>query len=251
MDLRKFRAGLETEVFSKLNSLEKLNSILGTNSARIQHIINWAVRCLPEDEAYFEVGCLHGSSLAAACYGNDDKIKYAADVEIQGDLQYLIDTMPNLSFKLGNFFDMDLSSFLDLSIGVMYYDADHSYKATIDALEKITPYLADKAIIFMDDLEYGSVYNAWRAFMRKHPEQFTIVHEFWTPDKFVACTKGYEENFWDGFAIAEFEREFMEEDEDIANESVQIWHGLGKHQGRQGTLWPREFKHLHGKEESR
>jgi hypothetical protein len=250
MDLKKFRAGLETEVFSRLNSLERMNTITGTNSARIQHIINWAVKCLPEGEAYLEVGCLHGSSLAAASFGNDDKIKYAVDIEIQGQMQYIIDTTPNLTFHLGNYFDMELEDFIKHKIGVYYYDADHGYLPTWDALSGIIPYLSDSAVILMDDLHYNRVFNAWREFAAED-ENFVIVHEFWTPDQFIGLTKGYPENWWDGFGIAEYEKKWNREPEEVEDIVVQVWHGLGEHKGRQGTVYPKELKHLHGREEQK
>jgi protein O-GlcNAc transferase len=252
MDLKLFRQRLEANVFDKLNSLQKINTINGTNSARIQHIINTAVSCLPPGEAYFEVGCLNGSSLAAAGHNNDDKLKYACDGAVFGEMPRIINEMPNLQFIKHNYFELDLGSFLKHPIGVYYYDADHDYEPTMKALEMIKPYLADKAIIFMDDTHgYSRVYNAWRDFMRKNSDYFTIVHEFWTPDPFVACTKGYVDGWWDGFAIAEYEKEFERHDEDIEGIGIAVWHGIGQYKGRGGTIYPRELKHIHGKEEQR
>jgi hypothetical protein len=250
MDLKLYRKEMEKRFWSNFNSLELISQIPGTNSPRIQHLVNLAVSCLPDGEAYFEVGCLNGTSLDAANHNNENKIKYAMDIEIQGEMPRLIERMPNLYFKHGDFFKEDLADFLKHPIGVYYYDANHDYQPTVLALIKIIPYLADKAIIFMDDIHgYSRVYNAWRDFMRSHADQFTIVHEFWTPDEFIACTKGYKDGWWDGFAIAEFQREFERHDEDIESIAIARWHRIGKYSNKPRVLYPEELKYIHGREE--
>ena len=251
MDLDKFRRQFHTKVLSKAKELQPLTSIWGTNSPLIQHTINLAVSCLEEGEAYFEVGCLYGSSLAAANLGNEDKIKYCCDMEWQGDMPRLINEMSNLSAYKGNFFEMDLTKFLTKPVSLYYYDANHDRKETYLALERIIPFLSDKALIFMDDGDgYSRVYNAWREFMRKHSNQFMVVHEFWTPDQFVACTKGFDNQDWHaGFFMAEFERFPEERDESIEDISIKVWHSLPPYEGRHNHIWCKELKHLHGKEE--
>lgn len=251
MDLQLFQSRFSEEVLFKKNDLERLSNIEGTNSPLIQHTINLAVNCLKgTEEAYLEVGCLNGSSLAAAGVGNDDVIKYACDATVSGPLHTVIQDTPNLTFHRGNYFELDLSNFLKNPVGIYYYDANHDRSPTYQALEKIIPHLADKAIIFMDDIHYSRVYNAWREFMRKHSDQFMVVHEFWTPDQFRACTLGYSDGWWDGFAMAEFERVPEERDENIEGLAITVWHGIGEvGKGRRRTLYPRELKHIHGKEE--
>lgn len=250
MDLKFYRKEMEKKFWSKFNELDWISNIDGTNSPRIQHLVNLAVSCLPEGEAYFEVGCLNGSSLDSANRGNEDKIKYAMDIEIQGQMHNLIRTMPNLHFMHGDFFTADLNTFLKHPIGVYYYDANHDYKPTVDALEKIIPFLADKAIIFMDDIHgYSRVYNAWRDFMRSHSAQFTIVHEFWTEDEFISCSYGYKEGWWDGFAIAEYQKEFERHDENIEGIAIARYHRIGDYRHKPKVLYPEELKYIHGKEE--
>ena len=251
MNLDCFRRQFHEKVLSQVGKLERISNIEGTNSPLVQHTINLAVSCLKgTDEAYFEVGCLNGSSLDSARRNNDEVIKYACDATIFGPMNGIINDTPNLQFHKGNFFELKLEEFLKHKIGVYYYDADHDRNPTYDALEMIIPHLADKALIIMDDTDgYSRVYNAWREFMRKHSDQFMIVHEFWTPDQFRACTQGYPDGWWDGFAIAEFERVPEERNEDIEGISISVWHGINEGAGRQRHLYPRELKHIHGKDE--
>lgn len=253
MNLDRFRREF-SQLVLRGKELQPLTHIQGTNSPLIQHTINLAVSCIDVGEAYFEVGCLFGSSLAAACAGNEHVEKYAWDIQIQGKVREIINNPANrIKFNEGDYFEVNprlrLDHFLKLPISVYYYDAHHGAAQTLGALEKIIPFLAPKALILMDDSEYGSVYNSWRKFQREHSDRFTIVHEFWTPDKFIACTKGFKDSYWDGFSIMEFQADFEEEDEAIANKTVEIWHGMGDYKPRHGTLHPKEFKHLHNREE--
>lgn len=253
MDLDCFRRRFYPEVLLKAQELQKISNIQGTNSAIIQHTLNLAMSCLKgTEEAYFEVGCLNGASLDAASRGNDEVIKYACDWTLFGGMPGLIQSIPNLTFHKGNYFELDLSSFLKNPVAVYYYDSDHDREPTYRALEMIIPYLADKALVIMDDLDgYSRIYNAWREFARKHSDQFTIVHEFWTPDQFRACTVGYDTpHVWDGLGIMEFEREFAERDESIEDIAISVWHGTGEiGRGRQRHIYPRELRHIHGKDE--
>ena len=251
MDLNCFRRKFNEQVLFKANELKKISNVFGTNSNLIQHTINLAVNCLEgTGEAYFEVGCLFGSSLDAASRNNDSIKKYAADIVVQGEMPRLIREIPNLKFHHGDFFNLDLDSFLEHPVGVYYFDGPHDREPSINGLERIIPYLADKALILYDDIDgYSRAFNAWRYFMRKHSDQFMTIHEFFTPDQFMACTKGYPEGWWDGFAIAEFERQPEERDEDIEGIAIARYHAIGPYNNDPKVYYPKELKHIHGKEE--
>jgi hypothetical protein len=205
---------------------------------------------MDEGEAYFEVGCLYGSSLSAANVGNEDKQKYCADMQWQGEMPRIIYEMPNLKHLQSKYEDVNLGDFLKHPVGVFYFDAEHERVATFNALEGIIPYLADKALVLIDDCDgYSRVYNAVRQFIRKHSDQFMIVHEFWTPDQFVACTRGFKDQWWDGMCVIEFERAPEERDESIEDIAIKVWHSMPPYEGRHNCIWPVELRHLHNKEE--
>jgi hypothetical protein len=248
MNLDCFRRQFHTKVLSRAKELQPLTSIWGTNSPLIQHTINLAVSCMEEGEAYFEVGCLYGSSLDSANKGNDDKIKYCVDMQWQGEMPRLTGTMPNLFYKESKYEDVDLKEFLKHPVGVYYFDGPHDFDPSYWGLTRILNHLADKAIILYDDIDgYGRAFNAWRKFARD--SGITIVHEFWTPDQFIACTKGYPDGWWDGFAIAEFERYPERRDESIEDIAIKVWHSTPPYEGRHNFVYPKELKHIHGKEE--
>jgi hypothetical protein len=251
MNLDCFRRQFHTKVLSRSKELQPLTNIWGTNSPLIQHTINLAVSCMEEGEAYFEVGCLYGSSLDSANKGNDDKIKYCVDMQWQGEMSRLTGTMPNLFCKESKYEDVDLKSFLQHPIGCFYFDGGHEREQTFDALEGIIPFLSDQALVIIDDYDgYSRVYNAVREFVRKHSDQFMIIHEFWTPDQFIACTKGFDNQDWhDGMVILEFERIPEERDESIEEIAISVWHSTSPYEGRHNFVYPKELKHIHGKEE--
>jgi hypothetical protein len=163
----------------------------------------------------------------------------------------LIKEIPNVISYEGDFFSLDLTKFLIKPVSLYYYDANHDGPETFNALERMLPFLADKALIFMDDGDgYSRVYNAWRKFMRKHSDQCMVVHEFWTPDQFIACTRGFDNQDWHaGFFMAEFERVPEERDESIEDISIKVWHSTPPYEGRHNHIWCKELKSLHGKEE--
>jgi hypothetical protein len=249
MNLDKFRREFSHMVI-RGHELQNVTYVRGTNSPLIQNTIQLAVSCLEEGEAYLEVGSLFGSSFAAASAGNDDMIKYVCDVQWQGEMPRLIKDTPNVYSIESKYEDVVLDQFLKHPVGVYYFDGPHDYNDSLVGLCRVLPHLADKALILYDDIDgYGRAYNAWRQFAKSFPDQVTIVHEFWTPDQFIACTKGYPDGWWDGFAVAEFERNFEMRDQEIEGTTIAIWHGMGGYKDRHGTLHPKEFKHIHGKEE--
>ena len=248
MNLDKFRREFSHMLTSGAGR-QPVTYIQGTNSPLIQNTIQLAVSCLDEGEAYFEVGSLFGSSFAAASTGNDNKIKYVCDMQWQGEMPRLIRETPNTFSIESKYEDVKLKEFLKHPIGVYYFDGPHDFDPSYEGLSRIMSYLSDRALILYDDIDgYGRAYNAWRKFAATNDE-VTIVHEFWTPDQFIACTKGYPDGWWDGFGIAEYERNPEIRDESIEGIAIKVWHAMPPYEGRHNNVYPKELKHIHGKEE--
>jgi hypothetical protein len=67
MNLDCFRRKFHSDVLANAKDLQLISNVEGTNSPLVQHTLNLAVSCLKDtEEAYFEVGCLNGASMAAA-----------------------------------------------------------------------------------------------------------------------------------------------------------------------------------------
>jgi hypothetical protein len=254
MDLDKFRRRFSTELLFNLKELEPLSTIKGMNSPATQHTLNLAVDCLKGTyEAYFEVGCFNGSSLYAASRFNDDVYKYACDIKQTDKLKETMKYIDNLTFFEGDFFKLDLEKVLKNKIGVVYYDGRHEYEDLINALTKIEPFLADKALVIIDDIEFNRTYNACRDFFKRpeNVDRWSIVHEFWTPDKFISVTRGYKDSWWNGLALAEFERLPDRPNQLIEWVAMRVYKGLPPYNDRKNHLYPLELRSVHGREEIR
>jgi hypothetical protein len=153
-----------------------------------------------------EVGSFGGKSLEAALKGNEEVIAAACDPEYSDSLRQVVERY-SVKFFHQPFEVVDLAT-INQSIGVMYLDNDHSYENTLNHLIKVIPYLADKAMVFVDDHCYCRSYNAVRDFVRDHATNVTIVHELWPEcDIAKAMTNHCLEDWYNGFVCLEWERE--------------------------------------------
>lgn len=132
--------------------LPALSKRLGFSSSRVEHLLNQLVGLMPKDEVYFEVGVLHGRTLEAASIGNDDKRLIGCDPCIKYDV-LPAPFSPNVKFVREGWRDVPL---LD-PIGVAFYDGDHSEYETSQFLTTIEPFLADEAVVVLDDWDRVSV----------------------------------------------------------------------------------------------
>ena len=198
MNLELFRQTLNRAVLDKLPELTWISQLEGMGSPWTQHVLNVSCWCLKQTkEAYVEVGAWHGASFDAASKNCDDVNKVVCERGVYEDLRTLVKATPNTTLVEGDFFESELPIPMG-SVGAFYYDGYHSLAATVWSFDKIKPYLADRAILLMDDLCYDSVFKGWRIIGMK--EGVTIVHEFWPAQM---CD---EKNWWNGFGIAEFTR---------------------------------------------
>jgi Methyltransferase domain len=129
-------------------------------------LLNLAVRNLASDEVYVEIGCWKGLSLAGAASGNVSGSIYACDdfSEFSGSLTQLDRTIQEYTApEQVRFYDMDFRSFLALApwqpsrIGVYFYDGGHTFEEQYLALEQVLPWLADRAVVIIDDTNAGQV----------------------------------------------------------------------------------------------
>lgn len=136
--------------------LPALSRRRGFSSSRIEHLLNRLVAAMPADELYLEVGTLEGRTLEAAAHGNHDKrlmgcdpcTKYAAMPAEFG---------PNVAFARSTWQELLANEVLKLPIGCVFYDGDHSALETCDFMAVVTKYLADEAVLVLDDWDRASV----------------------------------------------------------------------------------------------
>ncbi len=78
------------------------------------------------------------------------------------------DALENLHQHIGN-----------QKVGVYFIDGPHDYRSQLMCLLLIKPYLADHAVILVDDANYRHVRQANRDFLMTHPE-FKLIYEAYT-----------------------------------------------------------------------
>ncbi len=161
-----------------------LQHIQGMTTANVLQLLNFAVGCMEPGEVYCEVGCFQGSTLTGALLNHPDRMAYAVDnfseFDVTGENQARL--MQNLShFGLHDqvfFCNQDFEAFFaDLRsietsdrIGVYFYDGAHDYRSQLMGLLLAKPFLADRALIVVDDSNWAPVQQANWDFIAAHPQ---------------------------------------------------------------------------------
>ncbi len=189
-----------------------LSQVQGMTTANIMQLLNFAVACMEEGEIYCEVGTYHGATLIGAMLDCEDRMAYAVDnfslFDPDGtNFDTLSRNLVNFGLEDRVFFcNQDFESFLleldeigtEDKIGVYLYDGAHDYRSQLMGLLLIKPFLADRALIIVDDANWPTVQQANNDFVATHSEcQFLL--ELLTPGD------GYP-TFWDGIHVLSWDR---------------------------------------------
>lgn len=184
-----------------------LQCIQGMTTANVLQLLNFAVACMEPNEVYCEVGCFQGSTLTGALLNHPDRMAYAIDNFSEFDFAHenQAKLMQNLAaFGLDEqvfFCNQDFEAFfanlrsLDTTdrIGVYLYDGAHDYRSQLMGLLLAKPFLADRALIIVDDSNWDPVQQANWDFIAAHP-QCSLLLDLPTPGN------GHP-TFWNGLQI--------------------------------------------------
>lgn len=190
-----------------------LQRIQGMTTANVLQLLNVAVACMEPGEVYCEVGCFQGSTLTGALLNHPDRMAYAIDNFSEFDAAH--ENQPKLMQNLAAFgldeqvffCDQDFESFfadlrlLDTTdrIGVYLYDGAHDYRSQLMGLLLAKPFLADRALIIVDDSNWEPVQQANWDFIAAHP-QCRLLLDLPTPGN------GHP-TFWNGLQILSWDVE--------------------------------------------
>jgi len=186
--------------------------VQGMTTVNVMQLLNFAVACLEPGELYCEVGTYQGTTLIGALLDHPNCMAYAVDnfSEFDTDGTCFDSLMQNLNqFGMEEqvyFCNQDFQQFwLDLrelntedKIGVYFYDGAHDYRSTLLGLLLAKPFLSDRALILLDDANWGTVQQACWDFLSATPEA-KIELELSTP---VARFP----TFWNGIHILSWDR---------------------------------------------
>jgi predicted O-methyltransferase YrrM len=160
--------------------LEQVENLASEN---VLALLNLAASSLGSDEAYVEVGVLHGASLIAATLGNDGRRILGIDNFSlrDGSAENVVQNfarfgLPSPELLEGDVFELVPGGALDgVSIGVWYYDASHDYEAQIEGLQIAEAQLAPGALIIVDDTDWERVERAMNDYLAATPRARRIL----------------------------------------------------------------------------
>jgi protein O-GlcNAc transferase len=147
-------------------------------------LVNLAASLVPAGESYVEIGTFRGTSLISALRSNDGVDAVAID-----DFSFSEASREQLEANLARFGLAGRATILEgdfhevlrgealagRHVGVYYYDAGHSYEDQLDGLRLIEPYLADEALLIVDDSDWERVERADRDYLASQPRAQLLV----------------------------------------------------------------------------
>ena len=146
---------------------EHLVDVPGMSSPRVCRLLNGLVARLEPGEHYLEIGSWQGRTLLSAAAGNAGRLCVACD-RFRPYSRYTglgwrarRALRRNLARHAANraaihFYDMRSSTFfrrrrLEGTVGVYFYDGDHTYAGTRHAIAAAAPWLSARATVLVDD----------------------------------------------------------------------------------------------------
>lgn len=196
------------EIKPKLDKFQQiLHQVPGMTTANILQLLNFAVECMAPDEVYCEIGCFRGSTLIGALLDHCDRIAYAVDNFSEFDpegtgFEQLTNNLEkfNLTDQVYFFNENFEEFFCELSqlktedkIGVYFYDGAHDYRSQLMGLLLAKPFLADQALMIVDDSNLISVKQANWDFIATHPACRLVLN--------IGTLQREHPSFWNGIQV--------------------------------------------------
>jgi predicted O-methyltransferase YrrM len=182
-----------------------MDDVEGMASENKLALLNLAARLLPEDEAYVEVGSWKGLSTIAAVMGNEAKRFYAIDKFREcGSADEILPVLRDNLERWGASGSVSLiqedafralrrAEWLDRPIGVYFYDGDHGRLAHYLALGMAEPWLADEALVVLDDTSWPVVASATDSYVGSH-DGYELLFDF-------ESDREFDPRWWNGVRV--------------------------------------------------
>ncbi len=156
-------------------------------------LVNLAVSLLDPGESYVEAGTYMGASLIAAARDNEGKELVAIDNFRFGPTSVAGRSLPAASrtaleanlerfgVRGATILEGDALALLrgdalaGRSVGVFYYDACHDYEPQLEALHLIEPFLAESALVIVDDSDWPRVQDAVGDYLVGQPRARLLI----------------------------------------------------------------------------
>jgi protein O-GlcNAc transferase len=174
-------------------------------------LVSLAASLLGPGESYVEAGTYMGASLIAAARGSAGVDLVAIDNFRFGPMSVEGRSLPAasraaLETNLARFgvhgatiLEGDAHAVLSgdalagRSVGVFYYDACHDYEPQLEALRLVEPYLAEPALVIVDDSDWPQVAEALRDYLAGQSRARLLVE--------IAGSDAGQPQWWAGMAV--------------------------------------------------
>ena len=218
MDLEAFQAGLAGLFDGDLRAdhpvdrrfRDLLADVPGMATEHKLALLNLAAAHLGPGEAYLEVGSFKGLSLIGAMLGNAGRRFYAIEnfLEFNPDGRARAELEANLARWVepgrarvleGDCFDLlRTGAGLEEPVGVYFYDGAHGRLPHYLALGVAEPWLADRALVVIDDASWPIVARATDRYVAAHPG-YRLLFD-------LAAEHEEDPRWWNGVRVYAFER---------------------------------------------
>lgn len=181
--------------------------VAGMSTENIRLLVNELVRRYAPNGTYVEVGTFQGCSLLSAalfnpstsCIGVDNFSQFDQDGKNEQILKENLARFPdcaNITFYNQDYKEWFQRTFPGLSshvIDVYFYDGSHAYENQYEGLQAALPFLAEKCIILVDDINIGFTAKANRDFIKKNPDFKSVFR--------IRTRANGSADWWNGFEI--------------------------------------------------
>jgi predicted O-methyltransferase YrrM len=152
-----------------------------------------------------ELGTFRGTSLIAAMLGNGGDFVAIDDFSFEGASRAQLEEnlrrfdLEGVRVVEGDAFEVLRGNALDgTHAGVWYYDAAHTYEQQLDGIVLAEPYLAERALLVVDDSEWEYVARATHDYLEREPRARMLFD--------IPGDENGDSPWWCGVHVLAFER---------------------------------------------
>ncbi len=169
-------------------------------------IINKAVRTMPPDTVFLNIGVYYGFTLFTGMAGNANRRSIGVDnfSEFEGRApggprETFLKHFERIKGPHDEFFELDYREYFERShhgapLGFYIYDGPHAYEHQLHGLQLAEPYLVSGGLILVDDTNWDDPRRATIDFMAEHRGKYELLADRGT-------VKNQHPTFWNGLML--------------------------------------------------
>lgn len=214
MNFRKLQENLEIAMSGEADDhfLPVVSAFHCMSTPRNYAILNAATSAMDENEIYLEVGTYQGGSLVSALLKNqvraigvDSFSEFTGSNNLELTTKHLADfgVLDRVSLRNMGFADFFAQQDPSFRAQVYYYDGAHDYQTQLAGLETAWPFLANDAVILVDDYTYFEVSSSLNQFIANHRDQVKLRFVMLPAD---TVPPGVDKIWWNGVVVLQVKK---------------------------------------------